>query len=430
MFTKLSVENYALTDESTEMTNEIKKVVQSRKTEILVNHKDAFHPWKPQTTYELEQILNRQPNINEPDEFDNVSHSPDPMLALSGTSSHYFIRPFEYRYNQLEVVTYQQIRYELLMANYQNLDLRIFFNKHFNQLKVSKENELKQVKLRNARLREIQNELNILAKLQGKDEILNHPIIDPEFSMDETPDKIVVVTDDEISVRPYISPSEYQKLIAQAEEAERIRLAKLANDFRDRALITMMDGVLEIRWEDEIKKNPTKPQCLLKEKDPKEYDKEDLREIHEYEEKLPILYSERERYQTILEAEEEQLKEMRDKEILRFNTKVGETYSMKLKVDAALRQEELKQLRNLHFNFKKVSFERQEETVTNDMKYASAKIGRYSRMLTEVEQNLIDIRNEYESLMAKDRLLERQFKTNFADNVARSVVDQVFKIFR
>lgn len=43
---------------------------------------------------------------------------------------------------------------------------------------------------------------------------------------------------------------------------------------------------------------------------------------------------------------------------------------------------------------------------------------------------MFDIRNEYETLTAKDRALDRQFKSNFAETVARSVVDQVYKLFK
>lgn len=62
---------------------------------------------------------------------------------------------------------------------------------------------------------------------------------------------------------PYISPSEQAILDAKAAEEERIRLALLADDFRERALMAMMNGVLEIRWEDEIKKDVPLPKCMV-----------------------------------------------------------------------------------------------------------------------------------------------------------------------
>lgn len=35
------------------------------------------------------------------------------------------------------------------------------------------------------------------------------------------------------------------------------------NNYRQRALMFMMDGVLEKRWEDELKKDIPKPQCIM-----------------------------------------------------------------------------------------------------------------------------------------------------------------------
>lgn len=62
---------------------------------------------------------------------------------------------------------------------------------------------------------------------------------------------------------PYISPSKQKILDALAVEKERLRQEMMADDFRDRALMAMMDGVLEHKWEDEIKKPVWKPSCMV-----------------------------------------------------------------------------------------------------------------------------------------------------------------------
>jgi hypothetical protein len=48
-----------------------------------------------------------------------------------------------------------------------------------------------------------------------------------------------------------------------AAEAEAHHLAELADNFHERALTVMMDGVLEVHWEDEIKKDIPKPKCMV-----------------------------------------------------------------------------------------------------------------------------------------------------------------------
>lgn len=66
-----------------------------------------------------------------------------------------------------------------------------------------------------------------------------------------------------MGITPYISPSQQAVLDAIAAEEERLRLLLLADDFRERALMAMMNGVLEVRWEDELRKDVPKPKCMV-----------------------------------------------------------------------------------------------------------------------------------------------------------------------
>lgn len=108
------------------------------------------------------------------------------------------------------------------------------------------------------KLRHIISEINYFSK--NKLQVI---INDPEVHQKEYPERILEVLDQEVSITPYISPSEQGRLDAEAAEAERIRLLLLADDFRERALMTMMNGVLEVRWEDELRKDVPKPKCLV-----------------------------------------------------------------------------------------------------------------------------------------------------------------------
>lgn len=67
----------------------------------------------------------------------------------------------------------------------------------------------------------------------------------------------------QIPEKPYISPSEQDLLDKKAAEEERIRQLLAADNFRELALIEMMDGMLEVRWEDELKKEVPKPKCMV-----------------------------------------------------------------------------------------------------------------------------------------------------------------------
>lgn len=61
----------------------------------------------------------------------------------------------------------------------------------------------------------------------------------------------------------YVTPSFRRLLMAERMARDRIKQEQEADDFPERALEAMMDGVLEHRWEDEIKKSPPKPECMV-----------------------------------------------------------------------------------------------------------------------------------------------------------------------
>lgn len=119
--------------------------------------------------------------------------------------------------------------------------------------------EMSNIKQKNDRLRYIVSELNYFSE-----DKISMRIEDPEWKQIENPQLLIDVKDDEVPITPYVSPSEQALLDAKAAEAERIRLLLLADDFRERALMKMMNGVLEVRWEDELKKDVPLPKCMVR----------------------------------------------------------------------------------------------------------------------------------------------------------------------
>lgn len=87
--------------------------------------------------------------------------------------------------------------------------------------------EIENTKKKNARMRHIISEFNYFSN-----EKVNIDIVDPEWTQDEQPWLLEKVLNDELTVTPYVSPSEQAILDAKAAEEERIRLALLADDFR------------------------------------------------------------------------------------------------------------------------------------------------------------------------------------------------------
>ena len=174
--------------------------------------------------------------------------------------------------------------------------LREYWNNVFNDLYESKEREMAQIKEKIDRIKHIDSEL----KLMFGQSVPEIPVC-PEWHLKEVPENILVVFDHEIEAKPYISPSEQEILDQKAAEAERARLLLLADNFREKALDKMMDGVLELLWEDTIKKDIPKPPCMRK--SPDQYTAADLEAIKNYEKDVENLAQEREKYKRMLEAD-------------------------------------------------------------------------------------------------------------------------------
>lgn len=169
------------------------------------------------------------------------------------------------------------------------------------------------------------------------------------------------VDDSEVSVMPYVSPSQQNLLDRLAEEAEQRRLEMMKDDFRERALMTMMNGVLEVRWEDEIKKNPSMPKCLLENVDPSDYTAQDLEEVQFYENRMKQVKEERHKYYVMLIEEKESVHRLLDAQIISFNRRVSELLLTKIRMEFAMCSEDMKMLLYSKFNFERDQFREREE---------------------------------------------------------------------
>lgn len=88
--------------------------------------------------------------------------------------------------------------------------------------------------------------------------------IDYQLNQYEQTEQLLYVEDNEVCVKPYNTLSSKQLLTETNLTNEEHNKQLLAiDDFKYRALIDMMDGVLEKKWEDELKKDVPIPQCMV-----------------------------------------------------------------------------------------------------------------------------------------------------------------------
>ncbi|OAD57469.1 WD repeat-containing protein 96 [Eufriesea mexicana] len=336
--------------------------------------------------------------------------------AIFCTTTHRYIEQSNL-YPQVGYYGFNQmmINNRILMHDCSNL--RAFFNRSFDEVYSTKEREMQVIRKRIEKIHYIDSELRTMFNSS-----VSYVPAYPEWHWQERTESIIKVQDHEVKAKPYVSPSQQELLDKQAAEEERIRQLLLADDFRERALMAMMDGVLEVRWEDTIKIDVPKPACML-EKKPEDYTEDDILAVKQYEKDVNFLLEERERYRRMLEAEYGRVMELLREGIDKFNGKLDELFrvniqlqvlQLKLNIEAAINQLYLRYIRGWVL-IRKRFLSLQEED-------------RLKKRITEKEQaqevltkHLETFHNVYEemiakqtSLVSKEKTIAKKFKSEFA----------------
>lgn len=243
----------------------------------------------------------------------------------------------------------------------------------------------------------------------------------------------------------------YVILFQQAAEEQRLRQAKLADDFRERALQDMMDGVLEKHWTDVIKKEIPKPDCMLL-KTPDRYTEEDKLAVQRYEQDLKNLEENRETYRKTLRAEFAKVNQTLKQSIGKFNARLREfhvvsfyityknyteysdlssdfTSQMRLRLDSAILQLDLRRCRYSLRHGTRVK----ELYKVDDLK---SKIKEKYQLVSGLSENVSLLKNvdlvmqeNYENLGVKDKYMERKLKNDFP-TLSKTAFDALNKQYK
>lgn len=178
-------------------------------------------------------------------------------------------------YSPFELNTKERHRMQTFLL-YENIqEIKSSFNQSFYEFFKTKQDEMAKIEERNERISSIISQLQI-----------NESIVRPELDENEIPDSVIKVLDSEIKVERFLTAEELAKLEAKRLAAEeRLRLQGEDN-FRQRALMDMMNGKLEDRKAMEEKEEITRPEWMNKPKDELTDDERKL--IKEFEKKMAI----------------------------------------------------------------------------------------------------------------------------------------------
>nr|CAD7603417.1 unnamed protein product [Timema genevievae] len=226
------------------------------------------------------------------------------------------------------------------------------------------------------------------------------------------------------------------------------------------------------------------------EKQPEEFDEDDLRVVMEYEEKVKFLMSERERYKKMLDQERIKLTTARDlserireekycrelevklserireesccqelevklsericeerycgelevnslfmtviecrKSVRKFNSRLADLYQNKLKVDSAINEELLKILRARQLCYKRALLDKKEQNYMSMIGEKEGIIENLQDDIQKLQKLSSECRGAYESQVNRDKSLEKNFKKDFPDMPAL-VLEQLSKMYK
>ncbi|KAK7477084.1 hypothetical protein BaRGS_00031670, partial [Batillaria attramentaria] len=272
--------------------------------------------------------------------------------------------------------------------------IKVAFNKDFDDVFVKKQQEISKIKEKNKRISKILSDLD-----------LDEPIIEPALSIHEKPELLLTVEDSEVKVEKYLTPEQQKKLEEQQKAEEERRLREKGDNQRERALDMMMGGVLEIRKEDELKKDIPIP-VFMQQKEQTDWTEDEHKMAKEYERKVKELNEEREKFRKQLETELRKLQSLIAEGMAAFDEVLNQLFLKKIKVMMVIYQEELK-IQRIRYTLLTLSGE----------------------AVLEARTNLEDFRNEYDILVAEDKVLDKAFKREFND-VSAVMADQLYRLFR
>lgn len=196
-----------------------------------------------------------------------------------------------------------------------------------------KENELEVMAQRNERLMKIQRDINLVQRLNGDEATIFDPIVKFDRFSDENPNALLAIASCTIQ-------SEFN----ESSDQSSIKSIKMIRDqtFYKRALDEMMDGVLQICWEDELKKEPPKPLCMLQKQNSSEFTETERLQVERYNEKITKLRTDRKMYIDQLLNEKSGLETSIGLQITKLNRCVENIIKTKVKAQFAISSEQLK----------------------------------------------------------------------------------------
>ncbi|NXD09770.1 CFA43 protein, partial [Nothocercus nigrocapillus] len=400
------VKNYPLKERSKEELETLEKILQLKKIEAVdLKVRKEIVEIKPET-----ELPKEEEEMEEEVVTDNTA-----SYSLVGSLSSQYGADISVLYNQLDLHTREQKVNQIILLQDIIYKVKTAFNKEFDIAVQQKEHEIARVKERNLRIREI------LAQLDLQEEVW-----EPALTDDEVPERALTVQDSEIKAEKYLTPQERAKAEMLAKLEMERQLAALNNE-RLRALKDMMGGVLEVKKEDILKIDIPPPSFISKSESV--WNEEEKKMFREYEKKVQELNEEREKHKRALEAELKKLQASIQETTQSFDETMCKLFERKVNSEMVIYQEELKIINILYSLLLDEELDTREAELHHFLKKKRKEKVKSTKTIQCTNRKIDAYIDTYENAIAEDKILESDFRKDFAD-IPAYLLDKLFKLYR
>ncbi|XP_072477632.1 cilia- and flagella-associated protein 43-like isoform X2 [Notamacropus eugenii] len=412
--TRLEVQNFPMKERTPEELEELETVLQLRRLQA------AELKLRKRVVEVHAAALLDQKSLEEEEEGDEDelvkrdSSLPNYLLGSLCTSFNVDISLLQ---SQLELHTREEKINQIILLKDIIHNIKMIFNNEFDVTFLQKKLEIARVRERNIRIQEIITDLE-----------LEEEVWQPEIEDCEKPDLILTVEDDEIKVERYLTPwQKEQAEMAAALELQRRLLAERTN-LRRRALVDMMNGVLEVKKEDILRMVVPQPSFMVQKID-EVWTEEEKREAKEYEKKVKELNEEKDKYKKSLDAELRKIQGSIQETTQAFDEILKRLFERKVIAEMVIGQEELK-ITNLVFSLLvDEELNTRELGLNNFLERKQLERKNTSKEVFMARDEVDAYRESYDNLVAEDKVIERGFKKEFAE-LSSHHAETLYKLFR
>ncbi|XP_015171771.1 PREDICTED: uncharacterized protein LOC107064035 [Polistes dominula] len=414
---------------SIEILDIVSRLNEYKTSENILSNKEDKNTIKQETTTTT-TTNNMKQETNAIDRF-YESVTDDERLLLSGTSTHNWIinntLNFIHQLKRSQDLLLNEFNKSSLFRNREYL-LMNHFNECFNKMRLLKKRKMEAGRVYEERLKHCISEIDIMFENKYTIESVTLPV----WHYSEIPDYVITIEDKEILTIPYVHPKKESSSNDEYKNMNGCNSQLYSNDYDlyEEALEKMMDGVLELKWEDEIKKDIPKPVCLIKNKSPSKYTPKDIKAIESYKSKMERLQLDRQKYKSILEAEMIEINDKITKCFMSFDEKLKNFQTKKIAVDSSILQEKLLRLRETqrihHICDELIQITHfKENTIAKD----AGKVQELAQDCLSFETIVKELKNRYENLIKREKALEGKFRGEFGD-LKQLIIEHLFKHYK